>query len=399
MKYAAGKRAWGICDRSGLRYPLKDLVPQYRNGVKTGLLVGRDQVDEDHPQNFIGRARTDDAQALRNPRPETTNGREIALRVSYLQGVTGRLTHGVVGFTIDTDADAAPAGLSATVGMGDVSVRADQVFSVTGAQIGSATQSVSVGAGVSVEVTPAGMGLSAVLGTVNAASSLNIIPAGLSATVDMGDVSVRADQVFSVTGAQIGSATQSVGADVSVEVTPAGMGLSAVLGTVNAASSLNITPDGIAMSAVQGSSSAHADADAELAGMGISASMGGAVAGLEILYNTSAVTGGGYLGFGLMLNGSYVDTGTTFRGPAITVVRGNTYRFQHGSSDLYNNRRLFISTTDDGSWGGGSQYTAGWTEDGGNLTRIWTIPASAPDTMYYYSPDGATAGNTITVTD
>jgi hypothetical protein len=75
MRYAAGKRAWGICDRSGLRYPLKDLVPQYRNGVKTGLLVGRDQVDEDHPQNFIGRARTDDAQALRNPRPETTNGR------------------------------------------------------------------------------------------------------------------------------------------------------------------------------------------------------------------------------------------------------------------------------------------------------------------------------------
>ena len=331
MKHAAGKRAWGICDRSGLRYPLKDLVPQYRNGVKTGLLVGRDQVDEDHPQNFIGRARTDDAQALRNPRPETTNGRELDLRVSYLQGVTGRLTHGVVGFTIETDADAAPAGLSATVGMGDVSVRADQVFSVT--------------------------------------------------------------------GAQIGSSTQSVGADVSVEVTPAGMGLSAVLGTVNVDGSRNITPDGIAMSAVQGSISAHVDAVASPTGMGISASMGGAVAGVEVLYNTSAVTGGGYLGFGLMLNGSYVDTGTTFRGPAITVVRGNTYKFQHGSSDLYNNYRLFISTTNDGLWGGGSQYTAGWTEDGGNLTRIWTVPASAPDTMYYYSPDGPTAGNTITVTD
>lgn len=77
MRYAAGKRAWGICDRTGFRYPLKDLVPEYRNGVRTGSLVGRDQVDPDHPQNFIGRARTDDAQSLRNPRPDVNPGREF----------------------------------------------------------------------------------------------------------------------------------------------------------------------------------------------------------------------------------------------------------------------------------------------------------------------------------
>ena len=331
MKYAAGKRAWGICDRSGLRYPLKDLVPQYRNGVKTGLLVGRDQVDEDHPQNFIGRARTDDAQALRNPRPETTNGREIALRVSYLQGVTGRLTHGVVGFTIDTDADAAPAGLSATVGMGDVSVRADQVFSVTGAQIGSATQSVSVGAGVSVEVTPAGMGLSAVLGTVNAASSLNIIP------------------------------------------------------------------DGIAMSAVQGSSSAHADADAELAGMEMIATLGGAVAGPEVTNSVNSVSYNGQIVF--MINGAYTFTGSEVIGPAISVVRGGTYHFVAISSGLYNSYPMRVSTTSDGTFGGGSQYTAGWTDDPATLTWSWTVPLDAPDTMYYYASTNSGMGNTITVTD
>jgi hypothetical protein len=58
--YAAGKKAFGFCDRTGFRYPLKDLVPQIENGRPNGLLVGRDVVDEDQPQ----------LQALRDPRPD-----------------------------------------------------------------------------------------------------------------------------------------------------------------------------------------------------------------------------------------------------------------------------------------------------------------------------------------
>lgn len=52
--YANGKYAFGFCDRTGFRYPLKDLVFEVRNGVKTGLRVGRDVVDPDQPQNFWG---------------------------------------------------------------------------------------------------------------------------------------------------------------------------------------------------------------------------------------------------------------------------------------------------------------------------------------------------------
>ena len=69
--YARGKLAWGICDRTGQRYPLNDLVDEFVNGVKTGFRVGRDVADSDHPQNFTGRVRTDDAQTLRDPRPDT----------------------------------------------------------------------------------------------------------------------------------------------------------------------------------------------------------------------------------------------------------------------------------------------------------------------------------------
>jgi hypothetical protein len=70
LSYASGKHAFGYCDRTGFRYPKKDLVPQIVNLRKTGLLVGRDVVDPDQPQLQLGRVRTNDPQALRNPRPD-----------------------------------------------------------------------------------------------------------------------------------------------------------------------------------------------------------------------------------------------------------------------------------------------------------------------------------------
>ena len=69
--YSRGKHAYGICDKTGFRYPLADLVWEYKNGRRTGMRVGRDVADPDHPQNFIGRLRIVDPQSLRDPRPQT----------------------------------------------------------------------------------------------------------------------------------------------------------------------------------------------------------------------------------------------------------------------------------------------------------------------------------------
>jgi hypothetical protein len=77
MAYAKGTKAFGFCDRTGFRYPLKDLVYEYRNGTKTGLRIGKDVVDPDHPQNFIGRVRTDDAVSLRDSRPDAREDRGL----------------------------------------------------------------------------------------------------------------------------------------------------------------------------------------------------------------------------------------------------------------------------------------------------------------------------------
>ena len=72
MSRAAGKYAFGYCDKTGFRYPLKDLVWEYKDGRKTGMRVGKDVVDPDHPQNFLGRVKIFDPQSLVDPRPDTS---------------------------------------------------------------------------------------------------------------------------------------------------------------------------------------------------------------------------------------------------------------------------------------------------------------------------------------
>ena len=70
-KFAKGKYAFGFCERTGFRYKLKDLVPQIKAGRMTGLMVGRDMLDKDQPQNFLGRLGDyADPQAIRDPRPD-----------------------------------------------------------------------------------------------------------------------------------------------------------------------------------------------------------------------------------------------------------------------------------------------------------------------------------------
>ena len=63
-KYAVGKWAYGISDRSGFRYRLHDMRKEWN-----GLLVGKDEWEPKQPQLEPLRVRPD-AQALKNPRPE-----------------------------------------------------------------------------------------------------------------------------------------------------------------------------------------------------------------------------------------------------------------------------------------------------------------------------------------
>jgi hypothetical protein len=65
--FASGKYAYGISDRSGFRYRLKDMRKEWN-----GSLVGFDEFEPKHPQLEPLRYRTD-PEALKNPRPDTND--------------------------------------------------------------------------------------------------------------------------------------------------------------------------------------------------------------------------------------------------------------------------------------------------------------------------------------
>ena len=77
-KYARGKYAFGYCDLTGFRYPLRELKPEVVEGKLTGAHVGFDVWSPDQPQNWLGTVRINDPQALYQPRPTgATAGRGV----------------------------------------------------------------------------------------------------------------------------------------------------------------------------------------------------------------------------------------------------------------------------------------------------------------------------------
>jgi hypothetical protein len=100
MSYAKAKYAFGFCDKTGFRYPLRDLVPEYNNGVKTGFLVGRDVLIQISLKTSLVRVKINDPQSLLNPRPDTSQAASRALfgwnpvwnPIQYMVGSVGEVT-------------------------------------------------------------------------------------------------------------------------------------------------------------------------------------------------------------------------------------------------------------------------------------------------------------------
>ena len=76
-KYATGKWAYGISDRSGFRYRLRDMRKEWN-----GLLVGKDEWEPKQPQLEPLRA-TPDPEALRNPRPEQNLSEQRSIQYGW----------------------------------------------------------------------------------------------------------------------------------------------------------------------------------------------------------------------------------------------------------------------------------------------------------------------------
>jgi hypothetical protein len=79
MAFASGKKAYGISDRSGFRYRLRDMRKEW-----TGALVGPDEFEEKHPQLNPPRHRAD-PQALRDPRPDQPEALQVYVGVPTVE--------------------------------------------------------------------------------------------------------------------------------------------------------------------------------------------------------------------------------------------------------------------------------------------------------------------------
>jgi len=101
MAFASGKHAFGLSDRSGFRYRIKDMRKEWN-----GSLVGKDEYEEKHPQLTPSRVPTD-PEAIRNARPD--NDDDLSPFVVYTN--TGL---GIVGSKMET--------FEATASLGSVTV-------------------------------------------------------------------------------------------------------------------------------------------------------------------------------------------------------------------------------------------------------------------------------------
>ena len=158
MTNARGKYAFGFCDRTGFRYSLDQLVDEYQNGVKTGMRVGFDVVDPDHPQNFLGRVRTDDPQSLLNPRPDKKiEGVDIrfpildldtveVIPIPIMNAFAGTIT--TTGTVPVQPISVSLSGVVAIVSLGTVSVQGSVSVSLTGVSSTVSLGSISVSASI-----------------------------------------------------------------------------------------------------------------------------------------------------------------------------------------------------------------------------------------------------------
>ena len=192
-KYAVGRRAYGISDRSGFKYPLNRMRKEW-----TGLLVGADEWEAKHPQLEPVRDPID-GQALKDARPET----ELSSQRSTQYGFNPVGFKEIEGITADND-------LVATGQVGTVTLFFPKTL---GSEAAGEVGDVTVILPASVTVAISGFAsLSGSVGTASVEEGIVVSVTGSSSTSAVGSVTVSiANVVAAPTGiaatSAVGSAT------------------------------------------------------------------------------------------------------------------------------------------------------------------------------------------------
>ena len=151
-KFASGKNAYAISDRSGFRYRYKDMRREWN-----GALVGKDEFERKQPQ--LGPFRkVIDAQALQDARPPQNVTSERSIQYGFnpvgfreIEGVTPKnnlVATGGVGTVVvnQVDNQTSVTGLAAIGGVGGVTITNDATtFDNTSLTLDSTSQTFDEG--------------------------------------------------------------------------------------------------------------------------------------------------------------------------------------------------------------------------------------------------------------
>ena len=194
-KFATGKHAFGISDRSGFRYRLKDMRKEWN-----GLLVGKDEYEEKHPQ-LEPFGKVADPEAIKNARPETN----LINQRSFQYGFNPVGFKTIPGMIEEND-------LVATGQVGTVTLFFPEALGTQGiGQVGNVT--VIVPSFVTVSISGFTL-LTGSVGTVSVEEGTSFATTGSSSTTAVGTVTVLiANVIAPATGI---SASSSVGSVTTV---------------------------------------------------------------------------------------------------------------------------------------------------------------------------------------
>jgi len=306
-----------------------------------------------------------------------------------------------------TDTSVSVTGVSGTGSVNSVAVSSAGEVAVTGVAATSAVGSVTVTAGTSVSVSVTGVSATGAIGsvTVTEGSGITVSATGVSATGSIGSVTIGIDSIISATGVSATGSVGSVTIGIGSTISATGVAATSSIGNVNVKFGATISATGVAATGeIQGvliwglvddsqSITYSAVNDSQtITWSNVNDSQ-------TITYsnvNTNPVitftvtvypkTGGG--------NAFYIDG---VERPVLTLIEGNTYRFDTSNSTTALHP-LRLSTTSDGTHAGGSIYSDNVTivgTQGQSGSYLQIVVASSTPTLHYFCTVHSGMGNQI----
>jgi len=219
MRYASGKDAWAICDRTGRRVRLRDLRTEWN-----GLRVHKNEWEPKHPQ--LRPRSVEDPEALRDARPGDS-GVEHATAI-IRRGVSAKARIGEQYLSFNASPAVAGTNLSSTTALGNEShwnyATPDGVSSTTaigdptivqGPSVDGVSSTMALGTETpTASIAEDGFAITSALG--NESIAVSATPDGVSTTVSLTNETPQA--------ANIGTGVSATGAVGDVEINAWGSG-------------------------------------------------------------------------------------------------------------------------------------------------------------------------------